>query len=404
MTDQRAGRGAALPPTDPLAVGPYRVVARLGQGGMGTVYLARDPDDRPVAVKVVRADLAAEPEFRQRFHSEVARARAVPPFCTAEVLDADPEGTTPYLVVEYVDGPSLAEAVEEDGPLTAGNLHALAIGVATALAAIHGAGVLHRDLKPRNVLLAPGSPKVIDLGIARALDGRPCDPIPLADRLRRGRCRHHLPLREAEHPVTTDIEAPPRTPADRLARLASEVFAPAVWAAGMPVVIALHATAPAWKRGLGWGLLAVLFCSLVPYGIIWLGVRRGQLTDHHIGVREQRRMPLLYGLTSVLIGLGALILLGAPRRLVAMVVVMFAVLLVVTAINQMWKLSAHAAVTAGAISILVVVFGPALCAALLVLGLVGWSRVRLHDHTTGQVLAGALVGAVIAVPTYLLLV
>ncbi len=170
MTDERVGRGAALLPTDPPAVGPYRVVARLGQGGMGTVYLARDPDDRPVAVKVVRADLAAEPEFRQRFRSEVARARAVPPFCTAEVLDADPEGATPYLVVEYVDGPSLAEAVEADGPLTAGNLHALAIGVATALAAIHGAGVLHRDLKPRNVLLAPGSPKVIDFGIARALD------------------------------------------------------------------------------------------------------------------------------------------------------------------------------------------------------------------------------------------
>src|SRR3712207_6634210 len=170
MTDERAGRGAALLPTDPPAVGPYRVVARLGQGGMGTVYLARDPDDRPVAVKVVRSDLAAEPEFRQRFRSEVARALEVPPFCTAEVLDADPESDTPYLVVEYVDGPTLAEAVERDGPLTSGNLHALAIGVATALAAIHGAGVLHRDLKPRNVLLAPGSPKVIDFGISRAVD------------------------------------------------------------------------------------------------------------------------------------------------------------------------------------------------------------------------------------------
>ena len=133
----------------------------------------------------------------------------------------------------------------------------------------------------------------------------------------------------------TDLhEAPTRTPADRLARAATELFAPAVWAAGMPIVIALDATAPTWARGLGWGLLAVLFSSVVPYGIIWIGVRRGTLTDHHIGVREQRRKPLLYGLLSVLAGLAALTALGAPRPLVAMVSVMFAVLLGVTAINQ----------------------------------------------------------------------
>jgi len=95
----------------------------------------------------------------------------VPPFCTAEVLDADPDHEHPYLVVEYVDGPSLAEVVDERGPLTAANLHSVAIGVATALTAIHGAGIIHRDLKPRNVLLAPGSPKVIDFGIARAMEG-----------------------------------------------------------------------------------------------------------------------------------------------------------------------------------------------------------------------------------------
>jgi serine/threonine protein kinase len=123
-----------------------------------------------VAVKVVHADLAGDDEFRRRFRSEVQRARQVPPFCTAELLDADPDASRPYLVVEYVDGPSLAEAVEERGPLTVANLHAVAIGVATALTAIHGAGIVHRDLKPRNVLLAPGSPKVIDFGIARALE------------------------------------------------------------------------------------------------------------------------------------------------------------------------------------------------------------------------------------------
>src|SRR3954454_14262092 len=138
---------------------------------MGTVFLAGTPAGTRVAVKVVRADLAPDDEFRRRFRSEVASARQVPPFCTAEVLDADPDHEQPYLVVEYVDGPTLAAVVDERGPLTAANLHSVAIGVATALTAIHGAGVIHRDLKPRNVLLAPGSPKVIDFGIARATEG-----------------------------------------------------------------------------------------------------------------------------------------------------------------------------------------------------------------------------------------
>src|SRR3954471_4961197 len=163
-------RTEPLRPHDPRALGDYEIVGRLGEGGMGTVYLARTPGGALVAVKVVRADLAPDDEFRRRFRSEVARARQVPPFCTAEVLDADPDHDRPYLVVEYVDGPTLAHVVEERGPLTAANLHSLAIGVATALTAIHGAGVVHRDLKPRNVLLAPVSPKVIDFGIARAME------------------------------------------------------------------------------------------------------------------------------------------------------------------------------------------------------------------------------------------
>ncbi|GAB7038264.1 MULTISPECIES: serine/threonine protein kinase [Catenuloplanes] len=155
---------------DPARVGDYEIVGRLGAGGMGVVYLAQDEAGQRVAVKLVHAEVAGDPEFRRRFRDEVARARQVPPFCTAEVLDADPDAARPYLVVEYVDGPTLDEEVRQRGPLNPSNLHGLAIGVATALTAIHGAGVIHRDLKPGNVLLAPGSPKVIDFGIAHALE------------------------------------------------------------------------------------------------------------------------------------------------------------------------------------------------------------------------------------------
>ncbi|MET8151466.1 serine/threonine-protein kinase [Actinoplanes sp. NPDC049668] len=155
---------------DPRQLGAYRLTSRLGAGGMGSVYLGESAEGRQVAVKVIRPELSSDPGFRARFRSEVKRARQVPPFCTAEVLDADANHATPYLVVEYVDGPNLAEIVQERGPLSGGGLHSLAIGVATALAAIHDAGVIHRDLKPANVLFSLGTPKVIDFGIAKALD------------------------------------------------------------------------------------------------------------------------------------------------------------------------------------------------------------------------------------------
>jgi serine/threonine protein kinase len=159
-----------LRPSDPRRLGEYRLLSRLGEGGMGTVYLGRDLEGRPVAVKAIRPEHANNREFRARFRSEVQRARQVPSFCTAAVLDADPDDETPYLVVEYVEGPSLQDVVEERGPMAPGDLHSVAVGVAAALTAIHGAGVIHRDLKPSNVLLSLGLPKVIDFGIARALE------------------------------------------------------------------------------------------------------------------------------------------------------------------------------------------------------------------------------------------
>ncbi|MEV8503884.1 serine/threonine-protein kinase [Actinoplanes sp. NPDC051475] len=159
-----------LGPGDPRRLGSYVLLARLGEGGMGTVFLGRSPGNRQVAIKTVRPEYADDPEYRGRFRSEVHRAQQVPPFSTAEVLDADPDHDPPYLVVEYVDGPSLAGVVAERGPLSGAALHSIAVGTAAALTAIHRAGVIHRDLKPDNVLLPRGGVKVIDFGIARPLE------------------------------------------------------------------------------------------------------------------------------------------------------------------------------------------------------------------------------------------
>lgn len=179
MMGAGAAVGRPLRLSDPTELGPYRLLRRIGEGGMGSVYLAQQGEDgNLVALKVIRQDLSTDPDFRRRFRSEVARAQQVPAFCTAEVLDADPDHEPPYLVVEFVNGPSLARVVQNQGPLSPANLHGLAIGVATALTAIHGAGVIHRDLKPANVLLAPGSPKVIDFGIARAAGATATDTSP----------------------------------------------------------------------------------------------------------------------------------------------------------------------------------------------------------------------------------
>ena len=159
-----------LQPGDPQVIGPYRLVGRLGQGGMGQVFLGVSPGGRPVAVKAIRPELASDPQFRTRFGREVTSARKVSGVFTAMVVGADVEGPIAWLATAYVPGPSLAEAVDEQGPLPEASLLTLAGGLAEALAAIHAAGVTHRDLKPSNVLLAEDGPRVIDFGISRAAE------------------------------------------------------------------------------------------------------------------------------------------------------------------------------------------------------------------------------------------
>lgn len=159
-----------LRPGDPRIIGPYRLLGQLGGGGMGRVYLALSEGGRPVAVKVIRADLAADPDFRVRFRREVAAARKVNGLYTALVVDADPDAEAPWLATVYVAGPSLAEAVRNHGALPAPTVLTLAAGLAEGLAAIHRVGLVHRDLKPSNVLLAEDGPRVIDFGISHAAE------------------------------------------------------------------------------------------------------------------------------------------------------------------------------------------------------------------------------------------
>ncbi|MFF3940717.1 serine/threonine-protein kinase [Streptomyces phaeofaciens] len=157
---------------EPTAVGPYRVLGRLGSGGMGRVYLGRSAGGRTVAVKIVHPHLALDEEFRARFRREVEAARRVGGAWTASVLDADPEAAVPWVATAYAAGPSLAAAVSSGaGPLPEHTVRVLGAGLAEALAAVHGLGLVHRDVKPSNVLLTVDGPLLIDFGIARATDG-----------------------------------------------------------------------------------------------------------------------------------------------------------------------------------------------------------------------------------------
>ena len=159
-----------LQPGDPDRVGSYWLLGRLGAGGMGQVFLGSSPGGRKVAVKVIHPFHARAPRFRERFAREIEAAQRVGGFHTAPVVDADPQADQPWMVTAFIEGPSLQEAVDRDGPLPAGRVRALGAGLAEGLAAIHARGLVHRDLKPGNVILAPDGPRIIDFGIARAID------------------------------------------------------------------------------------------------------------------------------------------------------------------------------------------------------------------------------------------
>ncbi|MFE9106437.1 protein kinase domain-containing protein [Actinomadura geliboluensis] len=160
-----------LAPSDPARIASYELLARLGAGGMGLVYLARSPGGRLVAVKVIHTHLTDAPGFLRRFRREVEAARAVSGFYTAPVIDADTDGRPAWLATAHVAGPALDAVVRTRGPLPRRTVTALAAALAEALKAVHTAGLVHRDLKPSNILLAEDGPRVIDFGIVRAADG-----------------------------------------------------------------------------------------------------------------------------------------------------------------------------------------------------------------------------------------
>jgi serine/threonine protein kinase len=159
-----------LRPDDPTRIGHYRLTARLGSGGMGVVYLGVAWDGSQVAVKVLRPELAGDQEFRRRFGREVAALVRVKGACTVRVIEADSQSSTPFVVTEYAQGPSLSEHIDKHGSVNPDMLYGLATGLAEALTVIHAAGIMHRDLKPSNIILTDAGPKVIDFGIARRQD------------------------------------------------------------------------------------------------------------------------------------------------------------------------------------------------------------------------------------------
>jgi len=164
------GRVDRLQTGDPSQIGPFRLLGRLGEGGMGRVFLGESPGGRKVAIKVVHPQFGNDPEFRRRFAREVAAARQVGGFHTAAVVGADPDADPPWMATAYIAGSSLAEAIARRGPLDEAEVRQLGAALAEGLAAIHDCGLIHRDLKPGNVILADDGPRIIDFGVAKGAD------------------------------------------------------------------------------------------------------------------------------------------------------------------------------------------------------------------------------------------
>jgi hypothetical protein len=182
---------------------------------------------------------------------------------------------------------------------------------------------------------------------------------------------------------------------ERIARIVSEVLAPAVLVAALLVTVGWHAgEAPGVSHW--WGLPGAIFAAVIPLGYVLHGVRTGRLTDHHIPDRADRRLPLLFGVASLTAGLIVLVLLGAPREVLALLVAGGTGLVIFALVTHWWKMSIHAGVAAGTLATMIAIYGPValLGAPLVVLG--GWARVRLTAHTPAQVVVGALAGAVVA--------
>lgn len=188
----------------------------------------------------------------------------------------------------------------------------------------------------------------------------------------------------------------------RFARLVTEVLAPAPVAAALLLLIAWHSTSSVLEAA-WWGFLTVLFTVLIPFLYLLYGVRRRRFTDHHVRIRQQRPLPLSVAVVSVLVDVALLLLLGAPRELLALVVAMAVGLGISTAVTLVWKISIHVAVVAGAVVILILVFGPALLILAPAIVLVAWARVEVADHTPRQVGAGALLGVLVAAVVFTIL-
>jgi hypothetical protein len=186
----------------------------------------------------------------------------------------------------------------------------------------------------------------------------------------------------------------------RMARLITEVMAPVVLIVVVILIVAVHSAGPA--RGLALGLVAIFFAGGLPYGLVLIGVRRGRLTDHHVSRREQRPRMMAIALVSVAVGLLVLRWLDAPRPLFALVAAMVAGLAVALAITSFWKISIHAAAAAGTVACLAILVSPWWLLLTPLVALTGWARVEIRDHTPIQVLAGAIVGAVVAASVSLL--